>query len=366
MSNLACGIVGLPNIGKSTLFKAITKKTIPIENYPFCTIEPNVGVVILKDQRLDKLTKIYNSEKTVYATVSFVDIAGLVKGASKGEGLGNQFLTNIRETDAIVQVVRCFEDDNVIHVSGSVDPKRDVEVINLELILADLQTAQNIAGKLEKKVKGQDPKAKVELGIIQKAIGHLNQNKRLITLSLSKEEQNSLKNHNFLTAKKMIYVANVAENDLTNPTQNPHVQKLKELAREENSEVVAISAKIEEEIADLPAKEAGEFLESLNLKESGLAKLTKAAFKLLDLITFLTAGEKETRAWTIKKGTTAPAAAGKIHSDLEKGFIRAEIVSYNDMIKYNGRVGAREAGSVKIEGRDYVVKDGDVILFFHS
>ena len=365
MSNLSCGIVGLPNIGKSTLFKAITKKQVPIENYPFCTIEPNIGVVVLKDERLDKLTELYKSEKTVYATVSFVDIAGLVKGASTGEGLGNQFLTHIRQVDAIIQVVRCFEHDKIIHVSGSVDAVRDVDIINLELILADLQTAQNIAAKLEKKAKG-DKEVLEELNLIKKVIEYLNNDQRLIFMPLSKEEAELIKNHNFLTRKKMIYVANVSEDDLLRLDKNEHVQKLKELAAKEQSEVISISAKIEEEIADLDELEAKDFLESLNLKESGLSKLTHAAFRLLNLITFLTAGEQETRAWTIKKGDNAQEAASKIHTDISKGFIRAEIVSYNDMIKYNGRVGAREAGAAKSEGRNYLVKDGDVVLFFHS
>ena len=365
MSNLSCGIVGLPNVGKSTLFKAITKKQVPIENYPFCTIEPNVGVVVLKDQRLDHLTKLYNSRKTVYATVSFVDIAGLVKGASTGEGLGNQFLTHIRQVDALIHVVRCFEGDKVIHVSGSVDPVRDVEIINLELILADLQTAQNIAVKLEKKARG-DKEVLEELNLIKKVIEHLNNDQRLISISLSKEEEALLQNHNFLTNKKMIYVANISEDDLLNLDQNEHVQKLKVLAQKEHSEVIPISAKIEEELADLDEQEAQNFLQSLNLEESGLSKLTHAAFRLLNLITFLTAGEQESRAWTIKKNTNAQEAAGKIHTDISRGFIRAEIVSYNDMIKYNGRVGAREAGVAKSEGRNYLVRDGDVVLFFHS
>ncbi|MFA5250231.1 MAG: redox-regulated ATPase YchF [Parachlamydiales bacterium] len=364
-SNLTCGIVGLPNVGKSTLFKAITKKQVPIENYPFCTIEPNIGTVALKDPRLEELAKIYHSQKIVYATVAFIDIAGLVKGASKGEGLGNQFLSNIRQADAIIHVVRCFESDKIIHVSGSIDPVKDAEIINLELILADLQTAESMRGKLEKKAKSGDEEALLELDLIKKAIAHLNSGRKLSTLELTKEEAGKLKNGNFLSAKKMLYVANVSEKDLPS-LENEHVKKLRFFAQKENSEVLAVAAKIEEEIAELNEEEAAGFLQSLGLKESGLNRLAKAAFKLLDLIAFLTAGELEARAWTIKKGTTAEEAAGKIHSDIEKGFIRAEVVSYNDMIKYNGRIGAKEAGLARSEGRHYVVRDDDVILFFHS
>ncbi|PIS00996.1 MAG: redox-regulated ATPase YchF [Chlamydiae bacterium CG10_big_fil_rev_8_21_14_0_10_35_9] len=364
MSGLACAIVGLPNVGKSTLFNALTKKGVQSENYPFCTIDPNIGVVPLEDKRLDNLAKFTKSKQIIYAPVSFVDVAGLVKGASKGEGLGNQFLANIRETDAIIQVVRCFEDDDVIHVSGKVDPLEDVEVINLELILADLQTMEKIHDKKVREMKSkkaEDP----ELQVIKKCIKHLNENMPLRTLEFTEEEEEFFKTRQFLTKKKVLYVANVSESDLPS-MDNEYVRRLQEYAKQENSSVVTICAKIEEEIAQLSPEESQEFLQEVGLSESGLQRLTKAAFQLLGLATFITTGEIETRAWTIKKGTNAAEAAGKIHSDIEKGFIRAEVITYQDMLTYQSRAKAKEAGKARSEGRDYIVKDGDVILFYHN
>ncbi|MGB7978450.1 MAG: redox-regulated ATPase YchF [Chlamydiales bacterium] len=362
MTQLA--IVGLPNVGKSTLFNALTRKQIPSENYPFCTIDPNIGIVNLNDPRLRALSEQSHSKKIIPATVGFVDIAGLVKGASQGEGLGNQFLSHIRETDAIVQVVRCFEDPNVIHVSGRVNPLDDIEVISLELILADLQMAENTLGRLEKQAKGKK-ELQPSIDFLKRAIAHLNENLPMRAMSLNPEEEIILRQYNFLTKKKVLYVCNVGESDVP-ALDNPLVQMVREYAAKEGSRIVPICARIEEEISRLDERDAQEFLESLGLKESGLDRLIREAFSLLDLITYITTGEIETRAWTIKKGTPAAEAAGKIHSDIEKGFIRAEVVSFNDMIRYKGRVGAREAGKAPSEGREYIVKDGDVILFFHN
>lgn len=364
MSELACGIVGLPNVGKSTLFNALTRKAAAAANYPFCTIDPNIGIVEVKDSRLDKLSALSRSKKILPATVTFVDIAGLVKGASEGEGLGNQFLSNIRETDAIIHVVRCFEDPNVIHVEQGVDPVRDIQIINLELILSDLQMAENSYAKMEKQAKGKKEYGPV-LDVLKKAIAHLNEEKPIRQLSLTEDESSLLASYPFLTAKKVLYVANVAEDSL--PTlRNPLVEKVEEFAKKEGGLVLPICAKLEEEVVQLPPEEAVEFLHSLGLEETGLDKLVRASFSLLGLITYITTGEIETRAWTIPQGTCAQEAAGKIHSDLQKGFIRAEVVAYEDMMTYQGRVGAREQGKARSEGKEYLVKDGDVILFFHN
>jgi GTP-binding protein YchF len=363
MNSLSCGIVGLPNVGKSTLFNALTKKAAAAANYPFCTIDPNVGIVDVPDPRLPVLAALFHSQKIIPATITFVDIAGLVKGASEGEGLGNQFLANIRETDAIVHVVRCFEGD-VIHVAGKVDPIADIEVINLELILSDLQMVDNILNKLEKQARGKKELLPI-LETLKKASAHLNESKPLRTLAVTEEEREHLKDYPFLTNKKVVYATNVSESDLPE-MDNAYVRQVREYAAKEGNTVVPICAKLEEEIAQLDDREALEFLQSLGLQETGLNRLIKEAFHTLGLITYLTAGEMEARAWTITKGMKAPEAAGKIHTDLQKGFIRAEVIAFDDIVSYKGRVGAREAGRARSEGKEYIVHDGDVILFFHN
>nr|WP_279230319.1 redox-regulated ATPase YchF [Thermohalobacter berrensis] len=355
------GIVGLPNVGKSTLFNAITAAGAESANYPFCTIDPNVGVVTVPDERLEKLAKIVNPKKITPTTIEFYDIAGLVKGASKGEGLGNQFLSHIREVAAIVHVVRCFEDENITHVEGNIDPLRDIEIINLELILSDLELINKRITKTEKLLKG-DKSYQSELDILNRIKDILENEKPARVLDFDKEEEKFVKSLNLLTYKPVLYAANISEEDLLDGG-NEHVDKIKELAKEEGAEVITLCGKIEAEIAELDEEEKKDFLEELGLKESGLDKLIKASYRLLGLISFLTAGEKEVRAWTIKKGTKAPQAAGKIHSDMERGFIRAEVISYEDLIDCGGYTEAKEKGLIRLEGKDYIVKDGDVIVF---
>lgn len=358
------GIVGLPNVGKSTLFNSLTKAGAESANYPFCTIDPNVGIVAVPDERLKLLGDMYHSKKVTPAVIEFVDIAGLVKGASKGEGLGNQFLSNIREVDAIVHVVRCFEDPNVVHVDGSVNPLRDIETINLELIFSDLEILERRISKVAKAARMDKTLAK-ELDLLERIKAHLEAGKMAKSLVVEDEEEIELfKSYNLLTYKPVIYAANVAEDDLANDgADNAGVAAVREFAKGENSEVFVICAQIEQEIAELEDDEKAMFLEDLGLSESGLEKLIKASYHLLGLISYLTAGEDETRAWTIKVGTKAPQAAGKIHSDFERGFIKAEVVNYKDLLENGSLAAAREKGLVGMEGKEYVVKDGDVILF---
>ncbi|MFV0362788.1 MAG: redox-regulated ATPase YchF [Suipraeoptans sp.] len=359
------GIVGLPNVGKSTLFNSLTKAGAESANYPFCTIDPNVGVVTVPDYRLDVLGKMYDTKKIIPAAIEFVDIAGLVKGASKGEGLGNQFLANIREVDAIVHVVRCFEDGNIVHVDGNVDPLRDIETINLELIFADLDMLERRIAKTVRSARNDKAAAK-ELKLLEKVKAYLEENKLAKTFDdiADEEEEELLKSLNLLTYKPVIYAANVSEDDLADDGEsNNQVAQVREYARDEESEVFVVCAQIEQELAELDDDEKKLFLEDLGLSESGLEKLIKASYKILGLISYLTAGEPEVRAWTITKGTKAPQAAGKIHTDFERGFIRAEVVSYDDLIECGSNAAAKERGLVRLEGKDYVVKDGDVILF---
>ncbi len=363
MSSLEVGIVGLPNVGKSTLFNAITKAGAEAANYPFCTIEPNVGVVAVPDERLEVLTKMYNSKKTTPASVRFVDIAGLVKGASKGEGLGNKFLEHIRQVDAVAHVVRCFEDENITHVDNSIDPLRDIETIQTELCLADLDIVERRLEKLTKILKSGNKDAKIENEILQKIKSALDEGKTVRSLDLTEDELFTIRETNLLTLKPTLYIANVSEDEISDAEKNSHVTKVKKFAESEGAKVVVICAKVESEIAELDDAEAKEFLTDLGLESSGLDRLIHAAFDLLGLMTFLTSGSDECRAWTIKKGTSAVKAAGKIHSDIERGFIRAEIVNYDDLVKLGSVNAAREKGLVRLEGKDYIMQDGDVTYF---
>ena len=358
------GIVGLPNVGKSTLFNSLTKAGAEAQNYPFCTIDPNVGVVPVPDERLKLLTDLYHSEKTTPAVIRFVDIAGLVKGASKGEGLGNQFLANIREVDAIVHVVRCFEDPNVIHVDGSVDPARDIETITLELIFADLEVLEKRMARTKKAALG-DKSALSEAAVLQALKEHLENGRCVKDYEAADDDEAAfIHSLNLLTDKPVIYAANVSEEDLSDDgAGNPYVQAVRKYAEKDGSEVFVVSARIEEEISQLDDDERAMFLEDLGVSESGLDKLIRASYKLLGLMSFLTAGEKETRAWTIKIGTKAPQAAGKIHSDFERGFIKAEVINYKDLLSCGSNAAAREKGLVRMEGKDYVMQDGDVVVF---
>lgn len=357
------GIVGLPNVGKSTLFNAITKAGAESANYPFCTIEPNVGMVCVPDKRIDVLSKMYETDKSTYATIEFVDIAGLVKGASKGEGLGNKFLSHIRETDAIAHVVRCFEDEKIVHVEGKIDPINDIETISLELVFADIETIVKRIDRVTKVAKSQDKKAIAELELLNRIKAHLEEGKPVRTMQLTDEEKDTIKDAFFLTDKKVIYVANISESQIATKDTDPNVLKVKEYAKAEGAEVITLCAKLEEDLSELEDEDRKMLMADYGIEESGLDQLIKASYSLLGLISYLTAGKQECRAWTITKGTKAPQAAGKIHSDFERGFIKAEVVSYDDLIKYGSMNATKEKGLVRLEGKDYVVQDGDIILF---
>lgn len=360
------GIVGLPNVGKSTLFNAITKAGAEAANYPFCTIEPNVGVVTVPDERVTKLHEMYNSKKTIYTTIEFCDIAGLVKGASKGEGLGNKFLGHIREVAAIVHVVRCFENDNIVHVNGKIDPLSDIDTINTELLLSDMEVLERRIAKTTKMLKG-DKTLKAELDLLQKVYDFLGEGKSARAMELDDEEAAFVKSLDLLSYKPVIYVANVADDEIADADSLEAVKSVREFAKTEEAEVVVISAEIEAEMAELDDEEKAMFLEDLGIDESGLDKLIHASYRLLDLISFLTAGEDECRAWTIKRGTKAPQAAGKIHTDFEKGFIRAETIAYDNLVACGGNLAtAKEKGLIRAEGKEYVVKDGDIMNFLFN
>jgi GTP-binding protein YchF len=360
---LTCGIVGLPNVGKSTLFNAITQAGAESANYPFCTIDPNVGVVEVPDERMHRLVEMVNPKRIVPTAFEFVDIAGLVKGASRGEGLGNKFLAHIREVDAIAHVVRCFVDENITHVSGKIDPISDIEIINLELILADLESVEKKIERTRKNLKGGDKKVQLEMDVLVKLKEAFENEQPARSLDLEEEERSAVRDLHLLTIKPILYVSNVSESEVAQSDDNPYVQKVREFAAKEGAEVIVISARVESEIAELEGEDKAMFLEELGLQESGLDRLIRAAYKLLGLNTYFTAGVQEVRAWTIRKGTKAPQAAGVIHTDFERGFIRAEIVAYDDLVGAGSMAAARDKGLLRSEGKEYVVADGDVIHF---